>query len=258
MNPGNELFTSDGHLTEEGIALCVESATENSLHILAPKVSDHLNDCPECKRMVFDTINALENSDSFPRDEAPLHQDRGFIRKFHPAYMIAATLLVLLCLTILLLYVLPGHRPDNQALFEQYFKPYPDMVSMKNAGTGHANIQGKLVYAMSLYADQRFDSAFILLSRLHFELPSNDTVSFYLGNTILASGKEPDAARLLFGSLSKKPSGLFYTPSRWYSSLIWIKLGKPGLAKPLLIELQSGPVFYKDKADSLLKSMRTR
>ena len=131
---------------------------------------------------------------------------------------------------------------DHVALFDQYFKSYPDLTNSRQAGTS-----SHLREAMDLYVKGDFESATALLQQ---QPTKNDTLRLYLGTSLLASGQSEKALSVL----SEIEQPIFEEASLWYQALSKIRLGRITEAKELLQKLTESAA-YETRSKELLKAL---
>jgi len=114
QNEYSDLFDSDGHLTEEGLALAVDAMMLGKISYLPAPVQDHMTDCADCRKDIASLYDLVfENKELHPRVYHPLFDknmedplpEKGtfslaakFFQRLRSPWGIAATLLVLVAI----------------------------------------------------------------------------------------------------------------------------------------------------------------
>ncbi|MEZ4825112.1 MAG: tetratricopeptide repeat protein [Bacteroidia bacterium] len=154
------------------------------------------------------------------------------------------------CLLILMLSVLSAiSRYSDEALFRNYFQPYPPLYTTLRGET-HDELSA-LHLGLKAYSAQNYDLAITYFQSL---LPQDSTFAdaqFYLANTLMAKG-QPGQALTSLDAVSQS-----FPQVMWYRSLALIAEGKTREAEKLLVALSQNPEddFYQKKAQLLLNDL---
>ena len=253
-----DIFNTNGHLSEEGIALWVEALEQDTVSRLPEAAQDHMEDCPACREAVLSVrqltreIRMDEQEESLKEDQKPGIWVTLFIKPSF-AMKAAAGALILVATTVTLLMLL-NPRQDAQNLFALNFEPYPDVISVKGESSSAGSDRLVTSAGLNFYQAGRYDSAcrvFMQFARHH---RMNDTIQFYLANSMLAMDADPDTAIMLLSRLQRSNS-VFQRPSAWYLSLALLKKNDIAMARHHLMRLASDSGFYSKKALKLLKEI---
>jgi tetratricopeptide (TPR) repeat protein len=137
-------------------------------------------------------------------------------------------------------------RPSpGNALFQQYFDPYP---STRPALRGIT--EGRPA-ALALYEARDYRGALPLLESSAVSDPKDATALFYLGLSHLALGHDRQAALALEQVLRLGDDDLS-APAAWYLALAHLRRGDLGPARSRLEHIATTEGFYRDKARTLL------
>ncbi len=254
MNGTNNFFTEDGHLTDEGIALWIDALAEDRLNELHPDIVEHGEDCMKCKEAIIETSHYLTSETSAQNLTGREVKIRNLFNSQGMIFKLAAVALILIVIGYLLFLFLPLHKDDPSDLFAQHFTPYPDLISAKSTPINTDPASRMFVSGLFYYNDLDFDTASLIFNYLHQRSPSDDTVAFYLANAILASGKQPDSAILLFNRLSIS-EGTFAEPSFWYLALAYLQNNEPGQAEIILKKIILMRSSYHKQAEVILRDI---
>ncbi|MEI6683533.1 MAG: hypothetical protein WCO44_12930 [Bacteroidota bacterium] len=266
MKPENNFFKTDGHLTEEGIALWVDSLAHSATNRLPEDIAEHLENCTECKAAVVE-IRHLVRELKLPEFDRHVvlktketaydgHQE-GILRRLYSGgsrmVRIAAVGLVLLTLGTTLGLFLFNRQHDPDRLFTQNFIAYTDIITEKST-TWEKDTTHQLLYSgLAYYHRAQYDSAAIAFRILYRKDPSADTVAFYLANALLGTqGKQAEAIVLLKSLIVKN---VLRDQSRWYLALAELKSHNSKAAKTQLDILIATSGDYRQKATDLFEKI---
>lgn len=151
-----------------------------------------------------------------------MENKRGKTINFSPKFLIP---LGAVASCLLIFFLIQQSKPDNQALFEAYFEPFPNLISARESING-------IDEALKAYSKADFESAIVLFEK---NSRTNDTIFFYKAVSLL-SIKE---AKLALNSLNQiDPESSFHRATIWYK----------GLAH-LLAEQKDSARFYMKQVD---------
>lgn len=257
----NTLLNQEGHLTDESLAYWVEATETNDFSKIPEDNIAHMEECMHCKQIYLELCDMLDGVKEVTDEQIDLVRVKR-IRHVLPIQRIilmAASFLVLV--TIGVLFYLSWHgKPNLEELYASNFNPYTDIVSDNGTKSGTPipeDIEKKIEQkAFYYYNNQMFDSALVIFRNLVANKPESDTLSFYLANTALASNAPPDEAVRLLVDLTNRTSSAFYTQSRWYLVLAYIKINKPDEAIKELEVLDTTTDYKKQQVSKLLKELK--
>ncbi|MTI22669.1 hypothetical protein E1176_16675 [Fulvivirga sp. RKSG066] len=169
---------------------------------------------PELKELhefTRDTQAALEINELGALKQQ-LQQTEDRLRKKNNRYpwvKIAASLLIVITLGFV---IYQFSKPNYDQLYDEYYRPYPNIVSPTNRSSEQNSLD-----AYQLLERGETDKA---LTKLYATSVANDTVTFYLGQALLAKGKYEEAIAK-FKSIA--PQSTFFEPAQWYESLAYLQ-----------------------------------
>jgi predicted Zn-dependent protease len=137
---------------------------------------------------------------------------------FWKPYAIAASIL---CLLVISIWVFMGSAPENEKLFLAYFQPDPGLVTAMGTNSNYEFDRGMVDYKTGDY-----QAAISRWEMLLKEKPDNDTLNYFIGSALLATGEASEAQRFL-EKVIKNQSGIFQKEASWYLGLSLLKSGKP-------------------------------
>ena len=158
---------------------------------------------------------------------------------FKIRYLIPTAVAAAVALTLIFL---PQKAIDNQALFDQYFSPYPNVV------TSRAD-ESDLQDAMKLYSSRQFEEALIAFSKLE-----GTEVLFYKSLSLLALGRGNEALPG-FKSLRDDQDNRFKEASSWYLGLSYLQIKDNDSAIRYLQLVEPTDSKYQD-AKEILKALK--
>ncbi|HNW73551.1 MAG TPA: hypothetical protein PKN44_07990 [Bacteroidales bacterium] len=253
MNEQSGLFTPGGHLNDEACAMWVDALNEGREHELPVELKLHTDTCLSCKQRIL-TIHRLTNTSiNHTHHRTPNHAFFALPVITRNHYLVAAVLLILLVVGISLIYMFSGRNKNQQNLFTEYFTPYPDILTVKS-GQGLTSHDSLFQAGLIVYSDANYDTAISIFTKLNALNPKDDTLGFYLANSLLASGKDPGIAIQLLEFVIRGGSP-FACPAQWYLALAWIRMDKRTEAADVLQKIVATPNPYQGKATELLKAI---
>ncbi len=237
-----ERLFENGHLTDEGIALWAEALLENREGSLPDKLKEHTDECLECKMNILELCDTLKEIEK--NENTSNHKEKSGNRKLF--YSIAATIIFLLSIGAIL-YFMNVAKPGVQQLFADYYKPYPNVITVKGSND-------KLLSAGMYYYDiAKYDSAIMFYDKILEDSAQNSEVLFYKGICLLATDK-PDEATGIFNEITQDNKSLFKDQAKWYLALAYLKTGNSVKAKEVLSNISKGSSNY-EKAKKLLRQL---
>lgn len=175
--------------------------------------------------------------------ESPITQRHGRIY-----YRIAAVLLIGLSL---LLYPVT-QKPQHEILFDNYFEPYPNIISI----TRGENSEVRLKQGLVEYEFENYDEAIPIFEQVIRSAPENVTAQFYLGVSRLCLN-QTDQAMARFQSVIQYGNNSFVEPAQWYLGLAALKSGNLDQANSIFENLRTESQNYQRLSSELLKSLET-
>lgn len=129
----SEFLTSDGHLTDQSVALFAEALHYSCTELLPEEVLVHIEDCLECKAAVMDTSEIIKNDDLPRIEDHPFFsrsqynnvlskKNRQIDKKTGKNYFffkIAAGVLIVSAISVLLMVVLKNTGLQPPAISRQ-------------------------------------------------------------------------------------------------------------------------------------------
>jgi tetratricopeptide (TPR) repeat protein len=143
-----------------------------------------------------------------PRKQAPVLRFR--------TWMAAASVVVLL--GILAVWMLGGS--SNSRLYSEYFQPDPGLLTAMGGAEDYDFDRGMIDYKSGKYNEALHH--WQALSRTR---PANDTLNYFIGSALLASGKT-DSAIVYFNRVHTEQESVFRSESFWYLGLSLLKKNK--------------------------------
>lgn len=131
--------------------------------------------------------------------------------------------------------IIQNANSSSDEIFAEYFEPYEDLISERDAG-----VEPELVRGMEHYNSKEFGQAIKQFTSYLNNSPDDLEVQLYLAIAFLAND-EPHFAEKGFTNLMAFPDNLFYPQVQWYYTMCKLKLGKNGELKKLVNEISSDP-----------------
>ncbi|MBC8490235.1 MAG: tetratricopeptide repeat protein [Bacteroidetes bacterium] len=252
------LFNTEGHLTEEGIALWVDALLFKKEDKLPANISEHVEHCLECKEAIVDLYGIMKDNTDIPSAHPFFNKDKKEESvqinsgKKYFRYKIAASIALFLTITVVLLIIF-RHGKTNEELFAEYFKPYTNIITTRNQLSDEYN---KLMSnALYYYETREYNKANIFFLELTNEGITNDTLMFYYGISSLGNN-DPSKAINIFEMILTGQGRTFFQQAEWYLALAYIKNGDKEKAIEMLEKLIDNNTYYKTDAKKLIKELR--
>ena len=140
-------------------------------------------------------------------------------------------------------------RPGpGEALFQQYFEPYPSTrPALRGITEGRPD-------SLALYEARDYRGALALLESRVVSDPKDATALFYVGLSHLALGHDRQAA-LALEQVLRLGNDDFRAPAAWYLALAHLRRRDLGAARSHLGHIATTEGFYQDKARTLLAEL---
>lgn len=161
-------------------------------------------------------------------------------------YGIASTLAIALVVFVLNFDSIGG-RVQPEAIFSEYFKPYPNVLAPITRSSESSTT--KLSEAMHLYDSKQYDEAILGFNNLIPRSSLKNEILFYKGVALLAKGEASEA--LYHFELMENESS-FTDQRKWYLSLAYIQLEEIDSAVALLNEIIKDQSYFMVYAEELL------
>lgn len=167
---------------------------------------------------------------------------RTFVKKYSSATMLSMVVVVIVFLTTRI-----NFDVNNELLYAEYFKPYPNIIA---ATTRSVELQNTAVYkAMSQYDSAQYGKAVSQFEVLLEETELENEILFYKSNALLSDGLYEEAKIEL---IQMDEFGSFKNQRKWYLALTLVQLGELEEAKVLLDEIKQDGNSYAFDANELL------
>jgi tetratricopeptide (TPR) repeat protein len=171
------------------------------------------------------------------------HHFTTHLKKWY--YYAAAAVVTLL---IVVKVLLPAHQ-STDALFAEYFKPYPNVFEPTVRGTDMAT---KRTEAFQAYEKKNYKQAALLFNEL-LATKKESEILFLLGNTNLMLGQVTEAKGNFVTLINDFDD--MDLQAKWYLSLCYLKGGDRENARKILRELGETEISYASKAKELLEKV---
>lgn len=165
-------------------------------------------------------------------------------------YWAAAAVLILIVGSVILLRPTPT---NTLALYEAYYKPYPDVFNPSVRGEPNTAVASTREKASAAYRAGRYSEALQLFRSLSgADRQEQDNIRLYLGNCYLALDSL-DAAGKTFLSIGSDSH--IANQARWYLAMTYLKAGTADRAKSVLHTLVDEGGSYADRAREILQKI---
>jgi tetratricopeptide (TPR) repeat protein len=189
---------------------------------------------------------------NFEKSLQGIHKNYERKRSMTFIWRAAASILFLIGIGSLGWLVMPGMVNSGDNLVNSYYETYSPLSAFRS---GDQPSDLLLAEAFDLFTRKDFSNAATKFKDLLNMNPSNNMARFYLGISLIETGKAADAIPLMQEIIQVKDV-LFENQAEWYLSLCYLKTNNKDEAKKHLKVLVGKNSHYKDKAQSLLKDLR--
>lgn len=222
-------------------------------------VKDRMASDPVFKSMVEDYSDIIDGIRSAGKEKFKIEvagwekeiraeehrKGRGVSFLFYKYWQIAAVFLIVALVAIY--FFLPKNADTSEALYASYFVPYEDVMSVREGS------DVLLTEAIHFYNNKEYSAASARFQRYVSEKPTDLNAQFYLGVSLVESGKVEDGIDALTLVINGK--GLLLEQAEWYRALAYLKLGDIESCKKQLNEINHEGHDYQSKAASLLSDL---
>lgn len=139
---------------------------------------------------------------------------------------------------------------NNQALFAQYFQPYPAANTTRSL---HIT-EGKADAAFEVYNNKDYETAYTLFSAAVKQNPAPLSQRFYLGICALETGRTEQAIEL-FAHLQDTTRNPYAKHAQWYLALSWLKAGEREKSEQMFRLIGEADNMYSLLAREILKKL---
>ncbi|MCI0495005.1 tetratricopeptide repeat protein [candidate division KSB1 bacterium] len=217
------------------------------------EIENHLAHCTLCSDGIEGIADLPDKDQIRPiihslRERIHQHVQESRVKQRHWRiyYRVAAVLLIGLSM---LLYIFT-QKPQHEILFNKYFKPYPNIISI----TRGENSEVRLKQGLVEYEFENYQEAIQIFEQITRSEPQNVTAQFYLGIAHLCLN-QPDPAFAQFQSVIAIGENPFVEPAQWYLGLAALKKGNLNQANTIFDNLRTESRNYKQQSSELLNSL---
>jgi tetratricopeptide (TPR) repeat protein len=150
--------------------------------------------------------------------------------------------------------LLQPQAPNTLALYETYYKPYPNVFDPSVRGDEHNEVATIRQKAFLAYQAGHYAAAADYFKRLEpaESKLEQDNIRLYLGNCYLAMDSLDAAIR----TLAQIDAGSHVaSQATWYLAMAYLKAGTPDRAREVLQILAAEDGSYADRAHAILKQL---
>lgn len=191
------------------------------------------------KSALKDKLQSLEKPAEGP-------QKKGGQRRFLQMSGIAAAV----ALMIGLAYAFIFNTIDTQAVFDEYYSPYYNVLE----GTERSveNVSGNL--AMRLYDQQQYEEAILVFEEAISQDPNNVHLLFYKALSHL-SIDQAEAAIAALKQVLNDPGNQLQEPARWYLGLAYLQNDDVEQAEEIFLSIKASGDSYSERASTILEAL---
>lgn len=91
----NEFFNENGHLNETGLAVFVEALAKNALETLTENMSEHVEECIECKKKILLINEVTDQVEKLKNDSLPAQGGHDKSKKFIRLFLRVASIILI-------------------------------------------------------------------------------------------------------------------------------------------------------------------
>lgn len=210
------------------------------------RIEKHLLQCNLCFDAA-DGITELESKEDAAyhlnnlADDIKIKLNYGIHNRLR-FYLSAAAMILIACTTVLLML----RKSDSVKLFEEYYKPYPNIIPMVRGTAADFDMKA----AMVLYNSGNYQQAVTEFDKILSSDPENEAALFYKGISYLSLEKGDKAESDLEHALSLQ-NGKLKDQAEWYLALSYLLNDKVPEAENLLVKIVNEKNYYSPQAENL-------
>ena len=214
-------------------------------------VQNHLLQCPICS-------DAVEGAEAYAGEYAKMVAESKRRLKFgtksrkvvwmYRASWVAAAAIVMFFLLNVQEYFLPSS--PYEALYQQYFEPYPNMVPLVRGNQSDNQLQ----YAMFAYEAEAYEKSLIHLKTILDAHPDSSIVQLYTGICLLSQNEIKEALDVL-KPLRNDESDPYQVQALWYTALALMKHMRIAESESILLQLVKTKHEFTDRSQSLIRDI---
>jgi tetratricopeptide (TPR) repeat protein len=224
------------------------------------RVDRHLDECRLCAGAI-EGVAGLESRQEYLTSAdsvltrlrlravapAPVRESTARLWSARSYLALAATVVIVAGLTAYL-----TRSAADDALFQQYFEPYPSAQPVVRGATTDA-----ASHALVLYESRQYDAALAGFEAALKERSNDPVARFYAGLCQLALGRNADAISNL-EETRRLGAGELEQAAEWYLALAHVRSRDIGEARSRLTSIADGAGFYADRARAVLRALDSR
>ena len=138
----------EGHLNEEGIALYADGLLLEKIDMLPISIRNHVEDCQQCKKEVFDTYELIRNNQRFKNIEThPFfglkkeNQHSGSGSRMYSFLKIVAVFLIIISVSVVINYLLKTKSQSNSLNSQVTSNSKDTLHEIGNPAKKNVNVQ---------------------------------------------------------------------------------------------------------------------
>ena len=185
---------------------------------LNPAIGDE--DVIDFRKEIIEVRKSMLNENSFKEDLSNRPKTIPIFSKNKQWYLIAASVIVLLGISIYFFFVSNSNLTNDQ-LYAQYYAPYPASISIRSDDT---SINNSVTLGFIEYEKSNFGEAVIYFNSAKKADSTNIPVRFYLGIACMETGLLSEAESN-FKIVIENKFNLFTEQAKWYLALTYLKSG---------------------------------
>ncbi|MBX2842677.1 MAG: hypothetical protein KTR26_12980 [Flammeovirgaceae bacterium] len=138
---------------------------------------------------------------------------------------------------------------DNTALYNEFYKPYPNIVNPQVRG--EENLQADI---LQYYEIADYNTAIILLEKALEKKEAPLAFRFYYGLSLMEIGKTEQAI-IVLNQVTESKDIKFNDPAEWYLGLIYLRRNDLIKAKDIFETIANSNSSYEKRAGELLEQL---
>jgi hypothetical protein len=147
-------------------------------------------------------------------------------------------------------YTISNPEIESKLIFEEYFRPYPNVIEPIKRSGSVEDFDLELVEVMELYESKQYDEAILGFDKLVLRSKElKNEMLFYKGVALLAKGDASGAANH-FDLMDV--SSRFANQRKWYLSLALVQIGEINEAKDSLNQIILDQSYFMVHAEEIL------
>lgn len=183
-------------------------------------------------------------------ENEPIQKKRKFINR-PSIYALAAGIALLIGIAGFLRLYYNADSSNCEDIFQSYYEPYDSDFNTRS----NEQVISNLYHAFQAYENKEFFKAVDLFNKVIAEDNTVLMAQFYRGISCIETA-DYKLALQSFDKILENDANTYYSQSKWYCAMTWLKLNNKEEAIKQLNWLVANDRYYKPKAIEVIKKLK--